>query len=973
VIILSAAQVAALVVRAGFPDTPVGGVSTRAIAVAICRRESGYRVDALDPNSASGLFKIRWDGNQHYDQRRLLSDPEYNTNAAYEIYQARGLQAWISYATSDYVTYLGEARLALAQAATALGAPELPSVSTITGASNIGFGPLGTPTAPVATLVPAAPVPDVLDPIKIIGSEMWGDYTTMMIGTPEFEAGLETIPNLRFTIVDPEGELLSKHRNVFVRGSRVQYLDLDLRIDQVAFEPGSHGSGQLIITAMHDIAYRLMILKGAATASGVSATQWLARELATLGFDPALYMIGEALVDQAQVSRDVDDQQGSAGSGQAPSGWTTMTRLARELGKRFFLSGGKAVFGSSAFAMRWCAYGSLRLSWYAPPSLGEQWLSMPSARTTSVGDRANVAEVVGKIPLNRAKFFRPGVSVIVRNTPTVAGDEWREFICSHVAYSIGTDIDGAEITLLEPVDPPPQPPQAAPNTTNTSAGTTVSGGGADGQVDRFVAIALQQAGDRYVFGAEAAASNPNPAAFDCCIVGHMLVYTANRGPVPVDEIEIGDMVYGCDLDAGNGIVARPVVAWARQRARPIYRVRTRNREIDVTGNHPFLRAVKQPRHRDELGQWQQVHWTFEWTNAQNLTRGDLAVTLDGAVPDPVSGLRSTLPDGAEVTDDIAWLFGAITGNGWITHSGVVLSVFKPDVVSAARKTFEHTWGRAACWYPDAPERGVIFNSVTVAAMLRGLGCVGKSPVKRVPPIVSTWRHGLIAAYLRGFADTDGHYDKRGHVQYGSSSRRLLTEVRALHIMIGDAVSNITSVIQKDVMIRGKAVSGGRRFYSFAYYPNSPRRDVTLLNSYGLRRFLPEPWSVRRVQSITEIGEDETFDIQVEGTRNFIAEGLCVSNSELVEWAASRAGISPKVPDGSAAQLAHCRSHNTLISVSAGVSTKGALLFHPGHVAISLGNGKTIEAANPRSGVLQGNANGRGWSAAGKIPGAQGYR
>jgi cell wall-associated NlpC family hydrolase len=96
-------------------------------------------------------------------------------------------------------------------------------------------------------------------------------------------------------------------------------------------------------------------------------------------------------------------------------------------------------------------------------------------------------------------------------------------------------------------------------------------------------------------------------------------------------------------------------------------------------------------------------------------------------------------------------------------------------------------------------------------------------------------------------------------------------------------------------------------------------------------------------------------------------------SELVEWAAARAGITPKVPDGSAAQQSWCASHKTLISAATAINTKGALLFMPGHVAISLGNGKTIEAMNPSQGVRQGNAAGRGWTSAGRIPGAAGYR
>ena len=84
-------------------------------------------------------------------------------------------------------------------------------------------------------------------------------------------------------------------------------------------------------------------------------------------------------------------------------------------------------------------------------------------------------------------------------------------------------------------------------------------------------------------------------------------------------------------------------------------------------------------------------------------------------------------------------------------------------------------------------------------------------------------------------------------------------------------------------------------------------------------------------------------------------------SELVEWAAARAGVT--FVDGSSAQIAACKP----ISVDAAIRTKGALLWHPGHIAISLGNGKTIEAANSRVGVVSYNAAGR-FQRGGLIPG-----
>lgn len=91
-------------------------------------------------------------------------------------------------------------------------------------------------------------------------------------------------------------------------------------------------------------------------------------------------------------------------------------------------------------------------------------------------------------------------------------------------------------------------------------------------------------------------------------------------------------------------------------------------------------------------------------------------------------------------------------------------------------------------------------------------------------------------------------------------------------------------------------------------------------------------------------------------------------SELVQWAAARAGVT--VPDGSAAQLAYCQRKGTTISVDTAVRTRGALLFQPGHVEISLGNGRTIAAVNRTYGVRQMSATARSvpWTAGARVPG-----
>lgn len=90
-------------------------------------------------------------------------------------------------------------------------------------------------------------------------------------------------------------------------------------------------------------------------------------------------------------------------------------------------------------------------------------------------------------------------------------------------------------------------------------------------------------------------------------------------------------------------------------------------------------------------------------------------------------------------------------------------------------------------------------------------------------------------------------------------------------------------------------------------------------------------------------------------------------SELVQWAAARVGLS--LPDGTMNQLPFCQQRGTTISVAQALLVRGALLFRPGHVAISLGDGTTIEArgAEYGVGVFEG-AEHRPWFTGALVPG-----
>jgi cell wall-associated NlpC family hydrolase len=93
-------------------------------------------------------------------------------------------------------------------------------------------------------------------------------------------------------------------------------------------------------------------------------------------------------------------------------------------------------------------------------------------------------------------------------------------------------------------------------------------------------------------------------------------------------------------------------------------------------------------------------------------------------------------------------------------------------------------------------------------------------------------------------------------------------------------------------------------------------------------------------------------------------------SELTQWVCHQLRVKPEFPDGSGAQYEHCKRHGLEISLEDAITTPGALLFHIGkHVAISRGDGKTIEARGKDYGVgIFSATKGREFDAAGLIPG-----
>lgn len=523
---LTGPQVAQLVIEANFPP------QDRVTMVAIAKAESGWTVDAVNTANSNGsidrdLFQIN-SVHKQYNAQQLLSDPRYNTMAAKAIYDGQGLKAWSTYNANAQLPYMQESSQAVANAGGLVGLP--PVAGSDPASQTQVYGPPGGEEVRAGKGVALefnAPTPDgSLGTIYVLGTQLTRDLKTQIIDEPKFTAGMAVIPHLTFSVIDSAFNL--SNLQLFDSGNRVTWRDAELRTDTVTFAPGTHGQGQADVIAEDGIVHVLRHLRGPNVVSNIDATTYLFQELSTAGLDPTKYLLGESVPTQSSISRDVwDPSMGVVADSEYPSAWTTVNRLAKELGKWCFISGRRIIFGSSRFCMAWAAAQPLSLGWDgAPPE--EAMMDMPTTTRATIAERVMVLQVKCRVPHSRANLFRPGVPVNVygvvgtvygpNRTPATRAKPLLMMV-TDIEHVLATDTDGADVTLIEPVDPYPHPPGQTLNPNDPKAPVAgaggISGGGADGQVETFIRNALSQTGKAYVYGAQPAVSDPSPRSFDC--------------------------------------------------------------------------------------------------------------------------------------------------------------------------------------------------------------------------------------------------------------------------------------------------------------------------------------------------------------------------------------------------------------------------------------------------------------------------
>lgn len=368
-----------------------------------------------------------------------------------------------------------------------------------------------------------------------------------------------------------------------------------------------------------------------------------------------------------------------------------------------------------------------------------------------------------------------------------------------------------------------------------------------------------------------------------CIMEGMRVLREDGRWVAIEQIRPGDGVVSLSVGGGRLVSAR-VTATKMSGWDETLRVSTDRLSLSVNRRHPFA-VLRRGKARFDP-------YDVEWVPAGDLRLGDVVVTAKSLPAD--YSPDDKLPDGRSVSEDVAWFLGFMLGDGWVssvrrgqrsrTYAVCVAVGQSPceakagleDRVRAAFESFS-----ANKVYTTSG--GYLRSDWTAGGrMLHGMGYGAGAKGKRVPDAVWRWSPHLRRAFLRGYADADGtmqHESERGGGQtwrIGSVNRQLLQDARDLALTCG---------VRPTTVFTDKP----RRQQP----PNSPKPVVSVIHSLGLSflshmaegrsRLLrdhpaPEYLRYERVRAITPGVIAPVYDLTVEGTESFVAEGFVVHNT-----------------------------------------------------------------------------------------------
>ncbi len=460
--------------------------------------------------------------------------------------------------------------------------------------------------------------------------------------------------------------------------------------------------------------------------------------------------------------------------------------------------------------------------------------------------------------------------------------------------------------------------------------------------------------------------------------------TTPSGVKPIELVTPGDEVLSFDHDSGQ-LVFRRVLAKRDSGVQQVREVSVGTRSLRVTDNHPFLSYTYDAEAPKKLGRY-----AVAYTRADQLqhalvprTSIDYGHPYKLERPDDVSSFGSSnqytnafaakrarsprLIAPEFTTDDLMWLFGLFVGDGSLETNRVTFSV--PTTDRAYARLVEVMAAVLPGTTPEVRADQITsrWSSVELVEFFERNGFTTGALVKRLPSWVHDTPESQRLQLLAGLLDSDGcaARGQRGF-SFKSVNGHLADDVARLLDTLGIVGHRAFEAGGPRTILGYESQSrGAHRLEMVAderlvgvvspalqqAVAAQPAARTTHFRTIG-RSSLPCPDSleVRKVTVSEPVGEVRTWDIEVEGTGNFVSQGFVVHNSKLTMKYPSVYLVGPKATgevlsvayagagqhQDAGAKMVHAAPETTSKIVSKSISKDGGITTYRGLVRVEEG-------------------------------------
>jgi Fe-S cluster assembly scaffold protein SufB len=403
--------------------------------------------------------------------------------------------------------------------------------------------------------------------------------------------------------------------------------------------------------------------------------------------------------------------------------------------------------------------------------------------------------------------------------------------------------------------------------------------------------------------------------------------TTRRGVTPIEDVQIGEEVLSYD-EASGRFCFRRVTAKRFSGYQQVRTAAVGQRQLRATANHPFYSYTYAPDRPRQLGRYCLGYVRLDQLGAAIVPRTSIdygqphrlavppLVTVfananqygDGYAASRRLAARLHAPE--YTTDEVMWLFGYWVGDGNVEiHPGASAEVvryakvgFSTPVGDRARARVVGTMSALLDTPPTerADEVHLAWSSKELAGFFELNGFAGAAQAKRVPRWVWSLPESQRLAFIAGYLDADGCVTQaRRCFSLKSCNRALLEDIGSLLVTLGITSRLYTEFdAPRTVAIMGvECVAKGSHRLEFpldgrflAHVSPALRAQAEACppaKTIHHRKVGRSTIALADDVEIAQVAVSEpstvavpTWDIEVEGTGNFVSEGFIVHNSKL---------------------------------------------------------------------------------------------